>query len=135
MKVTKSTDATTPKYPSNRQFLKSGAIIGAAALGLGALATGCISRTLGKMPTRSTANEPEIIREGGIMPIEPVHPPGLIRAESNSYVAKPGDTLYSIAKANLGKGSRWRDIVALNTGLTPANLKAGQTIRLPDVAP
>ena len=53
------------------------------------------------------------------------------RVESVDYIVHPGDTLFKIAKANLGKGSRWRDIVALNTGLTPTNLKAGQTIRIP----
>ena len=65
---------------------------------------------------------------GGVIVAEP-------KTRTQDYLVKPGDTLYGIAKQALGKGSRWQDIVALNTGLTPANLKAGQTIRLPAIVP
>lgn len=48
-----------------------------------------------------------------------------------SYTIKPGDTLYSIAKAKYGDGKQWNRIVSANPGLNPQKLKVGQTITLP----
>jgi hypothetical protein len=45
--------------------------------------------------------------------------------------ARAGDTLVSIAARELGDPERWRDISAVNHGLQPDNVKAGQKIRLP----
>jgi hypothetical protein len=45
--------------------------------------------------------------------------------------ARSGDTLVSIAARELGDPERWRDISAVNHGLQPDNVKAGQKIRLP----
>jgi nucleoid-associated protein YgaU len=46
------------------------------------------------------------------------------------YVVKEGDTLYAIAKRELGSGGRWKDIQKLN-GLSSETLKKGQTLSLP----
>lgn len=46
------------------------------------------------------------------------------------YVVKDGDTLYAIAKRELGSGGRWKEIQKLN-GLSSETLKKGQTISLP----
>jgi nucleoid-associated protein YgaU len=48
-----------------------------------------------------------------------------------TYLVQPKDTLYSIARRELGNPKRWPEIAELNLGLTPENLKAGQTIKLP----
>jgi len=48
-----------------------------------------------------------------------------------TYIAQPKDTLWGIATRELGNGRRWHDIADINPGLTPQNLKAGQTIKLP----
>ena len=48
-----------------------------------------------------------------------------------SYTVKKGDTLFSIAKATYGSGNQWQRIASANPGLSPATLKAGQTIVLP----
>jgi len=48
-----------------------------------------------------------------------------------TYVVQSKDTLWGIATRELGNGRRWHDIADINPGLTPQNLKAGQTIKLP----
>jgi 5'-nucleotidase len=47
------------------------------------------------------------------------------------YKVKSGDTLFSIAKTQYGDGKQWKRIASANPGLTPASLKAGQTITIP----
>ena len=65
----------------------------------------------------------------GSQPTAPRAPAGEVRRE---YVIKSGDTLEGIARAQLGSGSRWREITAMNPGLEPTNLKIGARIVLPD---
>ncbi len=47
-----------------------------------------------------------------------------------TYTVKPGDSLWEIARTQLGDGSRWREIYDLN-GLTSAVIHPGQVLRLP----
>lgn len=47
-----------------------------------------------------------------------------------SYVVKQGDTLYSIARRELGKAGRWKEIAELN-GIDGSTLVAGKSISLP----
>ncbi len=51
-------------------------------------------------------------------------------AGGRTYVVVKGDTLYSIAARELGKGTRWKEIAELN-GIGPDGLVAGRTLRLP----
>lgn len=53
------------------------------------------------------------------------------------YKVQPGDTLHSIARTQLGAGSRWREIKELNKTLIgkPGSLRVGQTIYLPETKP
>lgn len=45
---------------------------------------------------------------------------------------QPGDTLFEIAKAYLGSGERWREIIAVNDELQdPTDLRSGMSITLP----
>lgn len=53
------------------------------------------------------------------------------KAQGKTYLVKRGDTLFQIARDQCGSGSKWRQISALNPGLTPANLKAGQKLLMP----
>ena len=124
MNVKKSTNKLPPGYPTQRQLLNYGVIVGAAAVTLGAT-TGCVRRFGGAM-AQPIEIEPEIMRTGGVMAPEP---------RVDSYVVQKGDTLYGIAKRSLGNGNRWRDLAAANPGVTPGNLKPGQTLRLPEVSP
>lgn len=47
------------------------------------------------------------------------------------YTIKSGDTLEGIARAELGDGQRWKQIVEMNPGLDPKSLKIGRKITLP----
>ncbi len=47
-----------------------------------------------------------------------------------SYTVAKGDTLYGIARAQLGKGSRWKEIVSIN-GLDGEHLAEGTVLQLP----
>ena len=52
-----------------------------------------------------------------------------------TYVIRNGDTLADIAQKQLGKSTRWNELVKLNPGLDPKHLKIGQTIRLSGSGP
>ncbi|MFN7671184.1 MAG: LysM peptidoglycan-binding domain-containing protein [Planctomycetota bacterium] len=51
------------------------------------------------------------------------------------YVVQDGDTFGSIAKAKLGKESRWTEIQRLNPAVQPSKLRKGQELKLPTAAP
>jgi nucleoid-associated protein YgaU len=50
---------------------------------------------------------------------------------ANEYEIKAGDTLEKIAKATLGKETRWREIHDANPKLNPSRLQPGTRIKLP----
>ncbi|MFD0866174.1 LysM peptidoglycan-binding domain-containing protein, partial [Tessaracoccus lubricantis] len=53
-------------------------------------------------------------------------------ASSRSYTVQPGDELWEVAERELGSGERWRDIVALNEGLSDVSrLAPGEVLALP----
>ncbi len=52
-------------------------------------------------------------------------------AGGRTYTVKAGDTLWSIAAGQLGKGNRYKEIMALN-GLSNKTIKPGQVLRLPE---
>ncbi len=49
----------------------------------------------------------------------------------NTYVVKPGDTLWKIATQTLGDGKRYNEIMRLNN-LSDSNIKVGQKLNLPE---
>ncbi|OLD83445.1 MAG: hypothetical protein AUF67_00945 [Acidobacteria bacterium 13_1_20CM_58_21] len=60
-------------------------------------------------------------------PIAPAGPAGW-----HVVTVKPGDSLWKLAQQNLGKGPRWRDLLALNPRIVDANhIAAGSQIYLP----
>jgi nucleoid-associated protein YgaU len=61
---------------------------------------------------------------------QPGHPTG----QPREYVVEAGDTLFSIASALLGDGSKWHDIYNANEGIigpNPALIKVGMTLVIP----
>lgn len=57
-----------------------------------------------------------------------------IKPVSATYTVKSGDSLWAIAKMNLGSGSRWRDIYEANRGLigdNPDVIQVGQELVMP----
>lgn len=51
---------------------------------------------------------------------------------NREYIVQPGDTLWSIAASQLGNGTRWGEISALNK-LTTQILRAGQLLQIPRI--
>ena len=65
-------------------------------------------------------------------PIVPVMPNGTTKL--NAVIAKPGDSLWKIAEQNLGRGTRWQELLSVNPSIRDANqIKAGSRIFLPAV--
>lgn len=54
-------------------------------------------------------------------------------AGERTYTIKSGDTLYLVAKKELGSASRWKEIEKLN-GISSNDLRVGQVIKLPAAA-
>jgi len=75
-------------------------------------------------PIRVTPSQPAA-------PIVPTAPTKL-----NVVTVKPGDSLWKLAQQNLGKGLRWRDLLAVNPGIVDANhIVAGSQIYVPTAGP
>jgi nucleoid-associated protein YgaU len=79
----------------------------------------------------------------GVTPPPPITPTPMVRPTptptptpvvrgGKTYTIQPKDTLYSIAKNQLGDGKRWKEIVEINPGLDAAKLKVGQVIKMPE---
>ena len=52
------------------------------------------------------------------------------KVAEKSYKVKEGDTLYTIAKKELGNGEKYRELVTLNKLGNPREIEIGQVIRL-----
>lgn len=93
------------------------------------------SPTVASADAAGSPSEPSSVTApvGAAAPVEPaeeVAPPTL---PGRQYVVQPGDELWFIAAAELGSGARWREIVALNEGLTSeSRLTAGTMLVLPE---
>ena len=80
------------------------------------------------MPSRPPAPPP--IRVTPSQPAAPIAPAA--PAKLNVVTVKPGDSLWKLAQQDLGKGLRWRDLLAVNPGIVDANhIVAGSQIYLP----
>lgn len=103
-------------------------------------AVGCAKKnhsTAGDLPSNGsvtdiTVKSPEPVTYDP-MPVsaEPMVTEVPASTAGQTYTVKKGDTLYSIARQHYGNGNQWQKIAAANPGVTPANLKAGQTLTLP----
>jgi len=158
MKVRKSVKHPDPGYPSQRQLSDYKRLLGIAAIGLSAVAGWAAPARTGGVPVRTggkPAMEPrqttpsaaaantnasplEETRILGEIPAVPGSPPPVLKATTNlpartTYTVKNGDTLSALSERFLGSSSRWRDIAAVNPGVTPETLKVGQTLTMPAV--
>lgn len=66
-----------------------------------------------------------------IYPIRATAPSEDMPATGRSYTVVKGDSLFEIAKKQLGKGSRYTEIVKLN-GLKTSTIYPGQVLKLPE---
>lgn len=64
-------------------------------------------------------------------PVPPLGPVGTVGAQSvATYTVQPGDSLYGIAARELGDGSLYRELAALNGIRNPRLIRPGQVLRL-----
>jgi len=76
-----------------------------------------------RIPAEPKADAPLALGNGPA-PVVPV-------SGERTYTIKANDSLYSIARKELGAPNRWKEIQALNAGVNTADLKVGQVIKLP----
>jgi len=65
-----------------------------------------------------------------------IAPPAAVVAKTpaplHTVTVQPGDSLWKLAKQNLGRGSRWQELLAVNPGIAdPTRLAAGTEIVVP----
>ncbi len=71
------------------------------------------------------------VHSGGSTPAPKTNPTSRATHDVRSHVVREGDSLPSIAYAQLGDPTRWRDIAEANGIDDPLRLRAGQTLSIP----
>lgn len=76
--------------------------------------------------------DPHVLHVGQILQL-PKGFGGRATVGHRTYVVRPGDSLFTIASAQLGSGARWRKLYRLNQGRipNPRYIFPGQTLQLP----
>ncbi len=140
--------AQQSSLPLNNELAQPGAVVLAGDNHGGAAApapTGAPTNNLlpepGTSPSAQPAGNLGVVNNAGgagtpgaSTPTPMTTPTPAPSAGSGEYVVQKGDSLALIAKRTLGKESRWNEIVALNPGLNPKNLKVGARLTLPSGA-
>jgi nucleoid-associated protein YgaU len=49
----------------------------------------------------------------------------------HTVIVQPGDSLWKLAQQNLGRGSRWQELLAANPSVDPKRLEPGTAIVVP----
>jgi nucleoid-associated protein YgaU len=89
---------------------------------------------LAAQPNMAAPIEPPAVPQPSVAPT--IAPPANIRTAPSSplrtVTVQPGDSLWKLAKQNLGRGSRWQELLASNPGIVdPKHLSAGTEIVVP----
>jgi nucleoid-associated protein YgaU len=93
------------------------------------------------IPPPATVSNVQVLPEEQPVPPAPgpeereVDPPRAQRPMAHAYreyTVQPGEYLVDIAARELGRAARWPEIAALNQIEDTRNVKAGQTLLLPD---
>ncbi len=83
-------------------------------------------------PTVAPAITPSLPKPSVTVSIAP--PPGSVKTSSplHTVIMQPGDSLWKLAQQNLGRGSRWQELLAANPGIVdPTRIAAGTEIVVP----
>jgi nucleoid-associated protein YgaU len=88
---------------------------------------------------KSSPARPNVAAEphrSSIQPVQPSSQPRVTKpapsTPSHTVIVQPGDSLWKLAKQNLGKGLRWRDLLAVNPSIVdPNHINAGTKVVLP----
>jgi LysM repeat protein len=82
-------------------------------------------------PVASVPNMPRKVAPV-VPPVAPAANPVILVAGLRTVTVRSGDTLWRIAEENLGRGSRWPEVLAANPSVaSPEALKVGMQINLP----
>jgi nucleoid-associated protein YgaU len=102
------------------------------------------SPQLKKLSPPVEAVRPEVLARpvNPVPPVQPLHPAQPERTASapiipspRSISVQPGDSLWRLARQNLGRGERWHELLAANPRIVdPNNIRAGTQIALPAVS-
>lgn len=83
-------------------------------------------------PAPSPTGKPPRPRPAQTPPVKkPAPTPAPAKAPTRAYTVEPGDSLWTIARAQLGDGRRVDEIARLNGLEPPYKIKAGQKLKLP----
>jgi len=74
---------------------------------------------------------PVVQRSPTVRAVAATRPTASAREGVRLYLIRDGDTLYDIARDELGNGGRWMEIMKLNDGLNPNALPIGRKIFVP----
>jgi nucleoid-associated protein YgaU len=88
-------------------------------------------------PSRMSPFSPRPTMPSPTSPAPPVNPATLVPSrEFQQLQVRPGDSLWRMARRNLGDGARWQELLSLNPGLAvhPDSLAAGSTVIVPAAA-
>jgi nucleoid-associated protein YgaU len=139
MKIRQYKQIGQPGYPTRKQFLDYGALVGAAAIGLGSIVGGYAEEAVSLPGLPPPPPNMERRLRGQIAVVPPTNAPACTNqtpkvCASANYTVLAGDTLASIAKKLLGDEKKWTEITKLNPDLKADELKAGQVIKVPMMA-
>ena len=88
----------------------------------------------GPVPTTSPERRLAILARFVLLPMLPILFAARV-GNGEEYVVKPGDTLSTIAEAELSTSRRWGEIARLNDLQAPYAITSGQRLRLPEDTP
>ena len=83
-------------------------------------------------PTVAPAITPSLPKQSVTISVAP--PSGSVKNSSplHTVIMQPGDSLWKLAQQNLGRGSRWQELLAANPGIVdPTRIAAGTEIVVP----
>jgi LysM repeat protein len=70
-----------------------------------------------------------------VHPAQPRRASSAVIATQHTISVRPGDSLWKLAQQNLGRGNRWRELLALNPSIAnPNQIRAGARLNLPNIA-
>jgi LysM repeat protein len=70
-----------------------------------------------------------------VQPVQPTRAASATIATQHTVSVRPGDSLWKLAQQNLGRGNRWRELLAVNPSIgNPNKIRAGAQLQLPSVA-
>ncbi len=139
-----STARATPAPASPRPGTRTHTVGGGDTLAILAEVYYGSQRYTGLLQQANPHVDPLRLPVGAVLQIPPLNDaaatgPASPRAASpepavGTYIVKPGDSFYVIARDLLGNAGRWKELLELNSDLVdgePKNLRPGQVLRLP----